>query len=33
VRALLAQFHTSAWNYAPDLRPAVARATAEIVAR
>jgi D-alanyl-D-alanine carboxypeptidase/D-alanyl-D-alanine-endopeptidase (penicillin-binding protein 4) len=33
VRALLAQFHTKAWNYAPDLRPAVARATAEIVAR
>jgi D-alanyl-D-alanine carboxypeptidase/D-alanyl-D-alanine-endopeptidase (penicillin-binding protein 4) len=31
VRALLAQFHTRAWNYAPDLRPAVARATAEIV--
>ena len=33
VRALLAEFHTSAWNYTPDLRPAVARATAEIVAR
>jgi D-alanyl-D-alanine carboxypeptidase/D-alanyl-D-alanine-endopeptidase (penicillin-binding protein 4) len=31
VRALLAQFHTKAWNYAPDLRPAVARATADIV--
>jgi serine-type D-Ala-D-Ala carboxypeptidase/endopeptidase (penicillin-binding protein 4) len=31
VRALLAQFHTRPWNYQPDLRPAVARATAEIV--
>jgi D-alanyl-D-alanine carboxypeptidase len=33
VRALLAQFHTRPWNYQPDLRPAVARATAEIVER
>jgi serine-type D-Ala-D-Ala carboxypeptidase/endopeptidase (penicillin-binding protein 4) len=32
VRALLAQFHTKAWDYQPDLRPAVARATADIVA-
>jgi D-alanyl-D-alanine carboxypeptidase/D-alanyl-D-alanine-endopeptidase (penicillin-binding protein 4) len=31
VRALLARFHTRPWNYQPDLRPAVARATAEIV--
>jgi D-alanyl-D-alanine carboxypeptidase/D-alanyl-D-alanine-endopeptidase (penicillin-binding protein 4) len=31
VRALLAEFHTRAWNYQPDLRPAVARATADIV--
>ena len=31
VRALLVQFHTRPWNYQPDLRPAVARATAEIV--
>ena len=31
VRALLAQFQTRPWNYQPDLRPAVARASAEIV--
>lgn len=31
VRALLAEFHTTAWNYTPDMRPAVARAIAEIV--
>lgn len=31
VRALLAHFHTQPWRYQPDLRPAVARAEAEIV--
>ena len=31
VRVLLARFHTQTWNYQPDLRPAVARASAEIV--
>jgi len=31
VRALLAQFRTRPWNYQPDLRPAVARATVEFV--
>jgi len=32
VRALLAKLHTLPWNYEPDARPAVARATVLIVA-
>ena len=33
VRALLAHYHTVPWDYVHDVRPAVARATAVIVAQ